>query len=143
MLTKCSNPSCCVTFRYLTGGRLFLLESDRALSTCNSDRPEYFWLCGDCSSFMTLRLGQGATVVAVPLPNPLRNVPSEVGLNFEERKAGLFLHSIGVSCLKPFPEDRGAQLRCERSVAARNKARKWREEAFLQNSTGSMVSTAT
>ena len=140
MLAKCSNPSCCAPFRYLTGGRLYLLESDRALATCKSDRLEYFWLCGHCSSTMTLHLGQGTAVVAVPLPPPVRSVPGEVGPNSEERKMGLFLHSMGFPA-RSLP-DRRARLRGARTFAERDEATKWRQRTSLQDPTGDVVPSA-
>jgi len=91
---------------------------------------------------MTLHLGQGTTVAAVPLPAPLRNVPGEVGLNLEERKLGLFLHSMGFSCSKPLP-DRRARLRGEPTFAERDEPTKWRQGAFVQHPTGEVVASAT
>jgi len=86
MLAKCSNPSCSARFRYLRNGKLFLLESDPALTTGKSNRVEYFWLCRDCCSTMTLSLGQDDTVAAVPMLQPFRSAPDGVSLISVDRK---------------------------------------------------------
>ena len=60
MISMCANPACCQPFRYLRGGRLFLLEV-AALDTDGS-RPtgahgrkrEYFWLCERCAPTTTI-----------------------------------------------------------------------------------------
>lgn len=63
MLAKCANPSCSTTLVYLREGKIFMIESpalqnnlDGALSfrPKASKRVEHFWLCGPCSSEMTL-----------------------------------------------------------------------------------------
>ncbi len=94
MLAKCSNPSCFAPFRYLQEGRLFRLESDPALRTGNCSHVEYFWLCDRCSSTMTLRLGERETVVAVPVPEPIRGVPDDAALISSDRKRGLLLRNV-------------------------------------------------
>ena len=94
MLSKCSNPTCFTPFLYLHEGRLFLLECDSEHSASTSSRGEYFWLCERCSSVMTLRLGEGETVVAVPIPEPICSVPEGVALISVNRKRGLLLRSI-------------------------------------------------
>ena|SRR5437016_5330724 len=103
MLAKCSNPSCSARFRYLGNGRLFLLESDPALTTGKSNRVEYFWLCRDCCSTMTLGLGQDDTVAAVPLLQPFRSAPDGVSLISVDRRRGLLLHSISSRLISHFP----------------------------------------
>ena len=94
MLAKCSNPSCFAPFRYLEKGRLFRLEADPPLRASTSNRAEYFWLCDRCSSTMTLRLGEDETVLAVPLPDPIRSIPDGVALISVDRKKGLLLRSV-------------------------------------------------
>ena len=54
MLGKCTNPSCSASFRSLKEGRLFRLENNPTLRSCNVTTAEYFWLCS-CST-MTLHL---------------------------------------------------------------------------------------
>jgi hypothetical protein len=103
MLSKCTNLGCSAVFRYLEGGRLFLLEEDWNRKEYKSGRFEYFWLCQDCSATMTLRLREDRTVAAVRLPEPLTNTDSDVASNWIERKRGLILHSVRSLLLKPIP----------------------------------------
>lgn len=100
MLAKCSNPSCSAAFRYLKGGRLFRLEGDGAVRAGKSSRVEYFWLCGSCSSRMTLHLGEDEAVVTVPLRKPNRDVADGTALISVQKKRGLLLRSIS----SPFSE---------------------------------------
>lgn len=63
MLAKCANPSCSTPLVYLREGKIFMVESPQSplnlvdplptkLKVAN--RVEHFWLCGPCSSEMTL-----------------------------------------------------------------------------------------
>lgn len=76
MLSKCANPTCSDTFRYLHEGRLFhvavgLAPSDQAASF------ERFWLCGTCSRKMTVvSSGLGIQVVFLKQPSE----PQEDGI---------------------------------------------------------------
>ena len=65
MVSKCANPDCSVPFRYFHQGKLFRVETstglERRRAMGQDDEPrkpirrlEFFWLCGDCSSRMTL-----------------------------------------------------------------------------------------
>jgi len=67
MVTKCANPSCGTLFRYLRGGKLFLVEPPPYSITSTPLRPfpdaelktsvprsEYFWLCEHCAKSMTI-----------------------------------------------------------------------------------------
>lgn len=65
MVTKCANPDCNNVFRYLKGGKLFLVDMPpivptSALSRLEAElckkgaRYEYFWLCEECAPRMTL-----------------------------------------------------------------------------------------
>ena len=64
MLAKCANPSCSTPLVYLREGKIFMIESQQepqveSLPTAPtkrkaSNRVEHFWLCGPCSSAMTL-----------------------------------------------------------------------------------------
>ena len=80
MLSKCANPECTAPFHYLRDGKLFqivtsavtphsegpqLLDSSKPLH-----RVEFFWLCGPCSSTMTLAFQRGKGVITVPLRPP-------------------------------------------------------------------------
>lgn len=94
MLDKCSNPSCSAPFLYLQEGKLFRLEIDPAINH-RAGPDEYFWLCDDCSSKMTLCLGEGeAEVVAVPLPEATHRVADGIAPVSADRKRGLFLQSV-------------------------------------------------
>ena len=98
MVAKCANPSCSRTFHYLTEGRLFRLEADPALSL--SDNPtfedskvvEYFWLCGACSTAMTLRLDEYGKVFAEPVEPTVDNPQDSAIIS---RRKGMLLRSVG------------------------------------------------
>lgn len=70
MVSHCANPSCATPLRYLRDGRLFQFEV-RSLSQPGASgrgegekykRPSrrvwHYWLCGHCSSDMTLQFDQ-------------------------------------------------------------------------------------
>jgi hypothetical protein len=73
MLHKCANKDCLSLFRSMSRGKLFHVEQPaRARLTTmrkhrSLPRPEYFWLCDDCSLFFTLTFVEGQGLVAVPL----------------------------------------------------------------------------
>lgn len=92
MVARCSNPSCSAPFRSLQDGRLFLL----GVSTSN--QTEHFWLCGCCSSTMTLRIGEEDTVVAVSILEPIRGVPDDVAFVSLDRKRGLMPVALALHC---------------------------------------------
>ncbi|MBO0912375.1 MAG: hypothetical protein J2P13_11335 [Acidobacteria bacterium] len=65
MVSKCANPDCTAPFRYFHTGKLFRVETssglERRRAMGQSDEPrkpirrlEFFWLCEDCASKMTL-----------------------------------------------------------------------------------------
>jgi hypothetical protein len=90
MLSKCVNPACSAQFRYLHDGKVFRVDleervagrtplraSSRAGVPVNvagpqlltsGKRPEYFWLCGECSRQMTLG-ADGGSVILLKLPH--------------------------------------------------------------------------
>jgi hypothetical protein len=73
MLSKCANPGCPASFLYLHEGKLFRLDTgseDPSVqsSSKTTQNLEFFWLCSDCASRLTLRYKRGAGVVTVPLP---------------------------------------------------------------------------
>jgi hypothetical protein len=107
MLGKCTNPSCSASFRSLKEGRLFRLENDPILRSCNVTTTEYFWLCHRCSSTMTLRVSEDGSVIPALLPEPIRGVPDGVALTSANREKGLLLRSVS-SCL---PEHLGGHVR--------------------------------
>jgi hypothetical protein len=116
MLAKCSNPSCFAPFRSLQAGRLFRLESDPILRPDNSSRVEYFWLCGRCSSTMTLSIGEDETVVAVPVQKP-SSVADRGAHLWVEQKRGLFLRSISSLLSEHIRDRRRTRLADEHHAA--------------------------
>jgi hypothetical protein len=79
MLHKCANPACSNVFRRLSEGKLFQVETDN-LAPANSGRysparnprlsrrVEHYWLCNQCSSFLTLTFERDQGMITVPLP---------------------------------------------------------------------------
>ena len=80
MLTKCANPACSATFRYLHDGRLFLIES--ADEMAGAEPPgsvgavrkvralRHYWLCDKCCRTMTIVFDREHTVRVVPIEGP-------------------------------------------------------------------------
>jgi hypothetical protein len=73
MLSKCANPGCSATFLYLHQGKLFRHENETngsenpdPTTKKPSQRIEFFWLCDDCASTMTLKYKKGVGITAVP-----------------------------------------------------------------------------
>ena len=81
MLAKCANPSCSTPLVYLREGKIFMIESGLQSSGSKSkttvaaplqlaskaqNRVEHFWLCGPCSSEMTLTFDRQQGVQVVP-----------------------------------------------------------------------------
>ena len=94
MLAKCVNPSCPAPFRYLEEGRLFRLESDRALGLPNRQKSEYFWLCSPCSRTMTLRLHEHGGVVVARFTEPALPAADRAEFILLDRQRGLLLTSL-------------------------------------------------
>lgn len=68
MVSKCANPRCSASFRYLHEGRIFSLECPRpepGLSGWQEPAPhvERYWLCPSCSRDMILVLRNGRVIV--------------------------------------------------------------------------------
>ena len=101
MLSKCANPECFETFRYLHQGRVFRLTptpSVRATAAApGSLLNERFWLCDRCAQTMTMTWdGKRANVAqlpprtdGLPLPPPLPPLKGlqRVGSDFLKRRA--------------------------------------------------------
>jgi hypothetical protein len=80
MLRKCANNTCSNPFRRLSDGKLFQVETEylappdgpRTRAAGWGPRPlhriEHYWLCDECSSFLTLTFEKGQGMVTVPLP---------------------------------------------------------------------------
>lgn len=59
MVSQCFNPECRAPFLYLREGRLIALR--RRAKPAIAERVEFFWLCGECSNRMTVKMKlQGA-----------------------------------------------------------------------------------
>ena len=58
MLSKCANPECSETFKYLHQGKIFCLApTPEVASLTGTEFPrlqERFWLCDRCSKEMTM-----------------------------------------------------------------------------------------
>jgi hypothetical protein len=68
MVSKCANPACSASFRYLHEGRIFSIYSHEPASPLRdwSDTHqvvERYWLCPECARMMTLVLRRGEVVV--------------------------------------------------------------------------------
>ncbi len=100
MLSKCANPACDAKLHYLHEGKIFRIDTeslahagrrakpvtpaiveDIRLSRCVSSldvvadrggmyRPEYFWLCSDCSQDWTIAV-QSGSVMVIPVSRQL------------------------------------------------------------------------
>ncbi len=79
MLSKCANPDCPTSFRYLHEGKLFRIDmkpgAAESLPTSITNgaakkpprRIEFFWLCQTCAAEMTLSFQEGHGVTVRPL----------------------------------------------------------------------------
>ena len=79
MLQKCANSTCSNSFRRLSEGKLFQVETEyfsspelpsgrAARGGRRMNRIEHYWLCAECSSFLTLAFEKGCGMITVPLP---------------------------------------------------------------------------
>lgn len=72
MTSHCANPDCAVPLRLLRDGRLYQFEvrpqaqRERVASAKPSRNLSHFWLCGECSSKLTLVFDQLKAVVVKP-----------------------------------------------------------------------------
>ncbi len=76
MLSKCANPACSQPFRYLRDGKLFEIEtrvgSDPAVGERKPGRRvEFFWLCGQCSTELTVINDKDQGVITIPIQTQL------------------------------------------------------------------------
>ena len=60
MIAKCANPDCSTPFLYLREGKVFRMEFDSPLKPGSQParKIEHFWLCGPCSTTLTLVVNQ-------------------------------------------------------------------------------------
>jgi hypothetical protein len=64
MLSKCLNSACSTPFRYLREGRIFHLQIPASSDSPGSAlRREYFWLCGQCCTRLTVVVKNGVGTV--------------------------------------------------------------------------------
>ena len=77
MVSKCANPNCAAGFRYFHIGKLFRMETSPGLERRRSmgqdevlSRPlrriEFYWLCENCASKMTLVCDENSGVSVQP-----------------------------------------------------------------------------
>jgi hypothetical protein len=72
MTSHCANPDCAAPLRLLRDGRLYQFavrpqSSAQEMAVTNSSRSvSHFWLCGECSSKLTLVFDQLKAVVVKP-----------------------------------------------------------------------------
>jgi hypothetical protein len=77
MVSKCANPNCAASFRYFHIGKLFRMETSSGLERRRSmgldevlSRPlrriEFYWLCENCASKMTLVCAENGEVSVHP-----------------------------------------------------------------------------
>jgi hypothetical protein len=74
MVSKCANPGCTASFLYFREGRLFEIEvtTNQASNPANSQKKphrkvEYFWLCSNCATKLTVKADREHGIVTVPL----------------------------------------------------------------------------
>ena len=80
MLSKCANPLCSNTFRYLHQGRLYVINSvsrrdgRKRFSRCisESQTPEYAWLCTVCCSCMTIAIDEENGTIVLRMGETLK-----------------------------------------------------------------------
>src|SRR6266567_6961834 len=76
MLHKCANTSCSNPFRRLSEGKLFQVETEyfsplelQKAHPSRNGRPmhriEHYWLCNECSSFLTLTFEKGRGMITI------------------------------------------------------------------------------
>lgn len=63
MLSKCANPNCPTTFRYLHEGKLYVIASreapaGRTKCASKSGQLEYAWLRPSCSLYLTIQFDE-------------------------------------------------------------------------------------
>lgn len=110
MLTKCINPSCDARFQYLQSGKLFGVRALRrtaqggpisASPSATHEPTRYFWLCANCSRFLTIQAsGFGRVRIARIRPKAeeeagptsirdLRLIDAEAGCDMEDMNTKL------------------------------------------------------
>jgi hypothetical protein len=75
MLSKCANPGCSASFRYLREGRVFNVERRCSEATPGQSpyQVEFFWLCKECSQTLRIVTRNGAfCILPVEQESPKR-----------------------------------------------------------------------
>jgi hypothetical protein len=80
VVSNCANPACATPLRYLRDGRLYQfevksldnpganpLDSENGNKKRSSRQVWHFWLCGQCSSNLTLKFDQRGGLKLIPL----------------------------------------------------------------------------
>jgi len=74
VVSNCANPACATPLRYLRDGRIYQFEVRSAPQTgtavarkLGARRVWHFWLCGRCSSSLTLTFDQMEGLQIIPL----------------------------------------------------------------------------
>jgi hypothetical protein len=94
MLSKCANATCSTKFRYLSEGKLYLIDS-RAASARFGVRGElkyagrsciyeYFWLCSSCCREMTIQIDNCEVSVVRKRGMPQGHEPDLQGVSAAE-----------------------------------------------------------
>lgn len=89
MLSKCLNPRCAATFRYLGEGRLFRIDfsevarrknalAGRTLAAVGERPAEHFWLCQNCAPNMTIQLSEVGEVRLISLETAAKQCSARV-----------------------------------------------------------------
>jgi hypothetical protein len=99
MLSKCANPACSTNFRYLSEGKLYLIDSKAASvrhgarAVKSADKSciyEYFWLCSACCRHMTIQIDNKLEVRVVRKPG----IPQDSDPDLQESSA---VNNIGAA----------------------------------------------
>ena len=77
MLSKCANPACSNTLRYIHEGKLYVMESKCGLATAMSEGElpgkfrtiEYAWLCSSCCQDLTVHIDHEGKIRVVRRPD--------------------------------------------------------------------------
>ena len=78
MLYKCANPACSNLFRRMSEGKLYYVETEYFESPKHRPhvgrkrhlrRVEHYWMCDECSPFLSLAFDKDRGVITMPLPN--------------------------------------------------------------------------
>ena len=69
MVSKCANPNCFATFRYLHEGKLFVMEEhESGALRAASHPPRCFWLCAQCSRTLAVSFDVRGRTRLIPVP---------------------------------------------------------------------------